>query len=117
MRKICLILFSILLLLIITASSNSIKAWEVVDRWSAPEPDYGAVYALVVVLIVCIVAVLLILNKAHDADKQNKKNKQERYTTALESMDAQLKDGKITEETYKELRCVLEEEHKQKWYE
>ena len=68
------------------------------------------IIAVGVAVFVTVMAVFLFL-------KNFALSKQVRYETGLEDLHDQLKQGLISESTYKQLRFDLEQLYKPKWYE
>ena len=74
------------------------------SKWESPEPDWTIVYFLVFVMIIIFVMIFLLVIYLSSKAK-------EEYQDAMDRLDTQLENGKISEETYKELKKDLEIKH------
>ena len=79
------------------------------------DESYNIIESFVVPIIgiIVIVVVIWIIYELWKDDKE----KTERYDKELESINKQLDNGKISEDTYKELRLIIDKKYKRKWYE
>ena len=120
---------TLILLLTVAVLSGCIQ-----ERYTIDEKGFGKDYyidydgvsyniesfVVPIIGIIVIVVVIWIIYESWKDDKENKEKTEIRelkYDKELEDINKQLDNGKISEDTYKELRLIIDKKYKRKWYE
>jgi len=74
-------------------------------------------FAVPIVGIIVIIVVIWIIYELWKDDKEKTEIRELKYDKELEGINKQLDNGKISEDTYKELRLIIDKKYKRKWYE
>ena len=74
-------------------------------------------FAVPIISIIVVIVVIWIIYELWKDDKEKTEIRELKYDKELESINKQLDNGKISEDTYKELRLIIDKKYKKKWYE
>jgi len=77
------------------------------------DKSYNIIESFVVSIIGIIIIIIVVIWIIYELRKDDKE-KTERYDKELESINKQLDNGKISEDTYKELRLIIDKKYKKK---